>query len=71
MTKRLLHWRGILMGFAIFLTLLPISGAWTDQIKWVFIRDMPPAVTALVLLMALGCWAGFLYVRRRLRDTGL
>lgn len=71
MTKRLLRWRGILMGFALFLTMLPMSIAWTDKTKWIFLRDAPHEVTALVWLAALACWGGFLYVRRRLQATGL
>ncbi len=71
MTKRLLRWRGILMGLAMFLTMLPMSFVFTDQITWTFMRDMPPAVTALVWLGALACWGGFLYVRRRLQGTGI
>lgn len=71
MTKRLLRWRGIMMGLAIFLTMLPMWFVETDQVRWGFMRDMPPAVTALVWLGALACWGGFLYVRRRLLSTGL
>jgi hypothetical protein len=72
MTKQLLRWRGLLMGFAIFLTLLPLSvGFDHGQIKWTFLQEMPPHVTALVCLCALSCWGGFLYVRRRLQGTGL
>jgi hypothetical protein len=71
MTKRLLRWRGVLMGLAIFLTLLPMSVVYTDRISWIFMRDMPNAVTALVWVVAAACWAGFLYVGRRLQATGL
>jgi hypothetical protein len=70
-TKRMLRWRGILMGLGIFLTLLPMSFVHSDRIRWVFLRDMPPAVTALVWLGALACWASFLYTRRRLQGIGL
>ena len=35
MTKQLLWWRGILMGFAIFLTMLPLSFRFdNDRITW-------------------------------------
>ena len=72
MTKQLLWWRGILMGFAIFLTMLPLSFRFDDVgITWTFLREGPPLATALVCLGALSCWAGFLYVRRRLQGTGL
>ena len=74
MTKRLLHWRGILMGLAIFLTLLPLSFRFDfgdGQFTWTFQQDYPPGAKALVGLAALACWGGFLHVRRRLRRTGL
>jgi len=72
MTKKLLWWRGTLMGFAIFLTLLPLSFRFSGrQITWTFLQEAPPLETALVCLGAVSCWAGFLYVRRRLQATGL
>ena len=72
MTKKLLRWRGLLMGFAIFLTLLPLSFKFANgRITWTFLQGAPPQVTALVCLAALACWSGFLYVRRRLQGTGL
>jgi hypothetical protein len=72
MTKRLLRWRGILMGLAIFLTMLPLSFRIDDgRMTWTFLQDMPPQATALVCLGALACWGGFLYVRHRLQGTGL
>ena len=72
MTKQLLRWRGILMGLAIFLTLLPMSFRFDNgRITWTFLQQMPHPATALVCLGALTCWGGFLYVRRRLRATGL
>ena len=72
MTRRLLRWRGILMGVAIFLTLLPLSFRFDNgRITWNFLREMPPAATALVCVAAIACWSGFLYVRRRLEGTGL
>lgn len=72
MTKQLLRWRGILMGLAIFLTMLPLSFRFDNgRITWTFLQEVPPLATALVCLGALSCWAGFLYVRRRLQVTGL
>jgi hypothetical protein len=71
MTKQLLWWRGILMGVAIFLTLLPLSFRFNDrQITWTFLQEAP-LLTALVCLGAVTCWGGLLYVRRRLQGTGL
>lgn len=72
MTKRLLRWRGILMGLAMFLTMLPLSFRFDNgRITWRFLQDAPPEATALVCLGALACWCGFLYLRRRLQGTGL
>jgi hypothetical protein len=72
MTKQLLRWRGILMGLAIFLTLLPLSFRFTGgRIIWTFLEDTPPLAAALVILGAVVCWAGFLNVRKRLQHTGL
>jgi anti-sigma factor RsiW len=72
MTKQLLWWRGVLMGVAIFLTMLPLSFRFDDgRITWTFLHEAPSLAMALVCLGALSCWAGFLYVRRRLHVTGL
>jgi hypothetical protein len=72
MTKRLLRLRGMLMGFAIFLTLFPLSFRFdNDRITWRFLQDMPPQVTVVVILGAVACWAGFFHVRRRLQGTGI
>jgi hypothetical protein len=72
MTKKLLRWRGVLLGLAIFLTILPLSFRFdNDRITWTFLHEMPHLAAALVCLGALSCWAGFLYVRRRLEVTGL
>ena len=72
MTKRLLRLRGVLMGFAIFLTLLPLSFRFDNgRITWTFLKEGPAQATAAVCLGALACWSGFLYVRRRLQGTDL
>jgi anti-sigma factor RsiW len=72
MTRKLLWWRGTLMGLAIFLTLLPLSiGFDRNGITWKFLQEAPAHVTILVCMGALTCWAGFLYVQRRLQSTGL
>lgn len=61
MTKQLLWWRGILMGVALFLTLLPLSFRFGDrQITWTLLQEAPPLVTALVCLGAVSCWGAFL-----------
>ena len=72
MTKKLLWWRGTLMGLAIFFTLVPISFGFNhDSITWMFLQQAPAYETIFVCLAALTSWGGFLYVRRRLRSTGL
>ena len=72
MTKQLLRWRGILMGLAIFLTMIPLSFRFDDGgITWSFLHEAPPLAMALVCLGALSSWAGFLYLQRRLQVTGL
>lgn len=72
MTKQLLWWRGVLMGLAIFLTLMPLSFRFDHgEITWRFLQETPLPVAALVVLGAVSCWAGFLHVRRRLQGTGL
>ena len=72
MTKQLLRWRGILLGLAVFLTLLPLSFRFDNgRISWTFLRGAPPAAAALVCLAAVASWGGFLYLRRRLEATGI
>jgi hypothetical protein len=72
MTKRLLRWRGVLLGFAIFLTMLLFSQVNKDgRIVWTFLHDAPVYASALAGLGALSCWCGFFYVRGRLRGAGI
>ncbi|HTK76851.1 MAG TPA: hypothetical protein VL371_16410, partial [Gemmataceae bacterium] len=67
-----LRWRGILMGLAVFLTLLPLSFRFSNgRITWMFLQESPVALTVAVGLAAASSWGGFLYVRRRLEGTGL
>jgi hypothetical protein len=67
MTKQLRRWRGILLGLAIFLTMLPLSFRFANgRITWTFLEETPLHVTALVWTEAPICWVGFLYVRHRL-----
>ena len=71
LTRRLLRWRGILMGIGIFLMLFPFSVRFGGgQVTWL-LQDAPAYVTAVVWSGAAVCWGAFLYVRRRLRGTGL
>ncbi|HEY1343030.1 MAG TPA: hypothetical protein VGF59_36255 [Bryobacteraceae bacterium] len=72
MTKQLLRWRGVLLGLAVFLTLVPLSFRFDNgRIAWTFLRDTPPLAAAIVCLAALASWVGFLYLRRRLQATGI
>jgi hypothetical protein len=51
--KELLWWRGILTGFAIFLTLLRLSFQFASgQITWTVLHEAPPRLTAVVCLGA-------------------
>ena len=72
MTKKLLRWRGTLMGAATFLSLLPMSFHFDDgRITWMFMQDMPRAAVIAVCLAAVASWGGFFYTTRKLRATGL
>jgi len=72
MTKRLLRRRGILLGLALFLTLSPFTFEFNGGgMTWRYLRETPPVAAAAMFVAALGCWAGFLSVRRKLRVTGL
>jgi hypothetical protein len=71
-TRQLLRWRSVLMGIAVFLTLMPLSIRFDGRgISWVFLDDAPPQLTALVALAALAAWVAFLSVRRKLQATGV
>lgn len=72
-TKRLLHWRGLFLALAAFLTLLPFSvgGGSNKGVTWIFLRDTPIAVTAAIWLGAAISWIAYLRIRQRLQSTGL
>ena len=70
-TKRLLRYKGILLGGAIFCSLLPFSFGFSGgKISWMMWRDAPD-VAAIYGLLAAALWIGYLAVRSRLRVTGL
>jgi hypothetical protein len=72
MTKRLLRLRGILLGLAIFVTMLPLSFEYeSGRFTWKYLHVAPPETMILMVLAALACWGGFLYVRHRLQGTAL
>ena len=51
MTKQLLQWRGILMGLAIFFTMVPLSfGFENGRLVWTFRDEVLPLAIALVCL---------------------
>jgi hypothetical protein len=69
-TKGLIGLRSVIMGLAIFVTLLPFSGRLTSgSMEWIFLGR--PRVAAVMLLAAAGLWLGYAAVNRRLRGTGL
>ena len=69
-TRRHLRGRGVLLGFAIFFTLLPFSFVFTDTIRWTMWRDRPDLASASIAL-ALLLWTMWLLLRLKLRSSGL
>ncbi len=68
--KRLVTLRSVLMGLAIFFTMLPLSVYGDeDSVTWVFLGT--PRLFAALVLVAAGLWIGFAVVNRRLRKTGV
>lgn len=72
MTKRLLRRRGLLMGFAIFLTLMPFSFRFGEgRVDWVFWQNGPAPSAIAMLAAGVCCWAAYGVLLRRTRDSGL
>jgi predicted anti-sigma-YlaC factor YlaD len=69
-TRRRLQGRGILLGLALFFTMLPMSFVFTDTIRWVMWRDSPGMASASAAL-ALLFWTMWILLRVKLRSTGL
>lgn len=68
--KRLVNLRSVLMGLAIFLSLLPLSVHGDgDSVEWVFLGT--PRLVAPMLIAAAGLWVAYAVVNRRLRETGV
>jgi len=68
--KRLLNLRSVLMGLAIFATLLPFSVRLSDgSMEWIFLGT--PRVAAGMLLAGAGLWIAYAAVNRRLTVSGL
>ena len=71
LTRRLLRWRGILLGIGVFLMLFPFSFRFGGgQFSWL-LQDAPGYIRIAVWSGAAVCWGAFLWVRRRLQGTGL
>lgn len=72
MTKKYLRLRGILLGIAIAMTLMPASFQYSKgHFSWTFLETATPAALLLVGLSAAVSWVGFFLVRHRLEHTGL
>ena len=71
-TRHLLRCRSLLLGLAMFLTLMPLSFRFDGrEISWIFLGDAPPQFIAIIAVAALAAWAAFLSVRRKLQATGI
>lgn len=70
-TRKLLRFRGGLVGIAAFLTLLPLSFRAGDEsgFAWLFL-DQPVALTVIAFLAA-AAWAAYFALRHRLRTAGV
>lgn len=69
-TRRRLRVQRFLMGFAIFFTLSPLSGAVTSRgVNWVFVRDAP-VVAALFFGVGLCLWIAYYVTGKGLRVRG-
>lgn len=69
-THRLLQRRQFAFGWALALTLMPFSFAFTgDRLVWAMWRDAP-MMAAACALGAAGCWLWFARVRAALRAPG-
>ena len=71
LTKKHLRIRGMLMGFAIFFSLLPFSsyGSSDEGLQWMMLRDAP-AVAGASVLLGVGLWISYFLQGRRLRTKG-
>lgn len=58
--------RSLLMGLAIFLSLLPFSFFWVDgELRLFALRDAP-GIAIPALIAGIGCWVGYAAIGRRL-----
>jgi len=65
-TKRMIRMRSWVMGLAIMFTALPFSVVWTDQVKWLMLRDAPEFSVASGTV-GLILWAWYYVIGRQLR----
>ena len=70
-TRRLLRRRSRLFGFAIALTLLPLSFSFDGHEVRLFLLEGSPVLCALMLAAGTALWIAYWRVSRRLRVTGL
>lgn len=69
-TKRQLRLRSLLLAFSIFFSLTPLSFSFgNDGVTWLYARQ-PQQIVVLLVFAAAG-WAGYLWVRHRLRGSGV
>lgn len=69
-TKRQLRLRSLLLAFSIFFTLSPFSFSFDNNgFAWVYARQ-PQQIAALLVFAAAG-WAGYFWLRHRLRGSGV
>lgn len=69
-TKQMIRLRSWLMGFAIFFTLMPLSGAYIGSIHWAMLKDAP-VLAAGCFVVGVGFWIAYFLTGRRLRATSL
>jgi hypothetical protein len=68
--KRLSRRRGILLGLALFLSLLPLSFAFDENgVRWLWAGR--PGAVVLIVLCAAAAWSAYLWLVRRLNAAGL
>ena len=70
-TRKRLRSQRILMAFAIFFSLTPLSsyGNSSEGLVWMMLRDAPTAA-GVYFVIGLGFWAAYFLVRRGLREKG-
>ena len=66
-TQRMLKWRSILMGFAIFFSVAPFSFFYThEKFSWLLMES--PASAIIYGVIGIAFWAGYFLQRRKTRD---